>query len=99
MAGEVVLRRLDAPPGAERLDVLHQQVGFERVGMVVVERRAFLEAEVAAVAVVAVVFEDRDLVVAEDAINRRTTVVLPEPDPPAIPMMTGAVRASLMRGS
>jgi len=45
--------------------VLHEQVGFERVGMVVVERRSFFQAQVVAIAVIAVVFEDDDLLGSE----------------------------------
>ncbi len=39
--------------------VTDQQVRFERIGMVVVERGALLEAQVVAIAIVAIVLEQR----------------------------------------
>ncbi len=64
---EVVDGRLDGPPPAQVLDVPHHEVGFEGVGMVVVERGTFLEAQVVAIPVVAVVFEHGHVAVAEAA--------------------------------
>ena len=93
VAREVVHRRLDRLAGAQLLHVPHHQVGFERIGMVVVERRALFESQVVPVAVVAVVLEDRDLRVANGSTILRTTVVFPEPEPPATPMTIGLVIA------
>ena len=51
---------------AERADAgEHEQVGVERVGVVVVEAGALLEPQVTAIAVVLVVLEEADLIVAE----------------------------------
>ena len=58
---EVVLRHFHRLARLERPHVLHHQVGFERVGMVVVERGALLEPQIIPIAVVAVVIEPRHL--------------------------------------
>ena len=65
VAGEVVDRRFDAPAGAQLEDVPDHQVGLERVGMVVVERRPLFEPEVVAIPVVAIVLEDGDAAVVD----------------------------------
>jgi hypothetical protein len=62
---EVVERHVHGAPGAQVPEVRHHQVGLERVGMVVVERGPFLEPELAAIAVVAIVFEKGDAFLAE----------------------------------
>ena len=87
VAGEVVERRLDGAPALQLVDVPDHQVGLERIGMVVVERGALLEPQVVAIAIVAVVLEHGDARRGRAlSTMRRTTVVLPEPDPPATPM-------------
>ena len=43
----------------------HEQVGLERVGMVVIEYSPLFEPQVVPVPIVPIVFEDRDLVVAD----------------------------------
>ncbi len=65
VAREVVNRRFHFAAVLERLHVPDEQVGLERIGVVVVERGALFEAQVVAIAIVAVVFEDADLVAAE----------------------------------
>ncbi len=65
MPREVVHGRFDRPSGAQLVQVAHQQVGLERVGMVVVERGALFEPEIVAIAIVPIVLEDRDLVIAD----------------------------------
>jgi len=65
VAGEVVFGRIDRAPVLQLADVVDEQIGLERVGMVVVERGALLEAEIVAVAIVAVVVEDHHIVGAE----------------------------------
>jgi hypothetical protein len=57
---EVVDGHVDADAGAQRLEVLHQECGVERIGVVEVEKRALVVGEVRAVTVVAVVIDDRD---------------------------------------
>ena len=46
VAREIVHRQFHGVPGAQRVHVADHQVGFERVRVVVVERRPFLEPEV-----------------------------------------------------
>ncbi len=65
MVCEIVGRRFDVASRAETADVLDQQVRLERVGVVVVQRGALLEAQIVAVAVVPVVFEDGHLLRAQ----------------------------------
>ncbi len=65
MTGEVVDRRFDAPAGTEFEDVRDHQVGLERIGVVVVERRPLFEAQVVAIPVVAIVIEDGDTAVVD----------------------------------
>ncbi len=50
---------------AQLVKVPHEQVGLERVGMIVVERSPLLEAEIVPIAVIPIVLEDRDLLVAD----------------------------------
>src|SRR5204862_193142 len=54
---EVVLRLLDRHPGLERLEVMHQELGVERVGMIEVHLAALVEREVLEVFVVAVLID------------------------------------------
>src|SRR5690606_9479670 len=65
MAGEVVDRHFHGPALAKRLHVLDEQVGLERVGMVVVERGPLFEPQIVARTIVPVVLDQTDLVVAE----------------------------------
>jgi hypothetical protein len=60
VCGEVVERLLDGLPGAQGADVLDEQRSIERVRMVEVLLRAFLERQAGQVAVVAVLLEDDD---------------------------------------
>ena len=70
----------------------NEQIGFERIGMVVIERGALFEAQVVAIAVIAIVIEERDLLGAQAVDDPPdTTVVLPEPDPPATPITNDAM--------
>ena len=52
-------------PALSALDVLDEQVGVERIRVVVVERGAFLEPQLRMVAIVPVVLEHRDVRVAQ----------------------------------
>lgn len=70
----------------------HEQVGLERIGMIVVEGRAFFEPQIVSFPIIPVVLQNGDVVFAERIDVRRTTVVLPEPDPPATPMTIGGTR-------
>ena len=65
VASEVVDRHFDAAPFPQRDHVRHEQVRLERIGMIVIERRALLEPQIVAVAVVAIVGENGHLVVAD----------------------------------
>jgi hypothetical protein len=65
VAREVVDRRFDGAAGAQLVDVTNEEVGLERVGMVVVERRALFEPEIVPILVVPIVIEDGDAIVAE----------------------------------
>ena len=65
MPGEVVHRDVHAASIPERLHVLHEQIGLERVRVVVVEGRAFFEAQIVAIPVIAIVFQHHDLAVAD----------------------------------
>ena len=60
--------------------------------MIVVEGRALFEPQVVAVAIVPIVLEDGDLSSPMLSTMRRTTVVLPEPEPPATPITRGVPR-------
>ena len=55
MVGEVVDRLLDRLPIPEHVQMFHQEVRLERVGVVVVEERSFLERQFREMPVVVVV--------------------------------------------
>ena len=59
--GEVVHRQFDRAAGPQLVQVSDEEVGLERVRVVVVEGGALLEPKVVAVAIVAVVLEHDDL--------------------------------------
>ncbi len=61
VAREVVARDVDRPSLAQRRHVLDEEIRFERVGMIVVERGALLEPQPRIVAVILVVLEEADL--------------------------------------
>ena len=57
--------------------------------MVVVQRRALLEAQIVPIAVIPIVLQHVTWAARCASTMRRTTVVLPEPEPPATPMVMG----------
>jgi len=68
---EIIERQVDASALFQRQHVADEQVGLERVRMVVVQGRAFVEREIVAIPVITVVFEHDDPVGSERLDNRR----------------------------
>lgn len=60
--GEIVRRTLDCVSALEFLEMLDEQIGFKRIGMIVVHCRALLKGSVDLFAIVVVVAKDRYLI-------------------------------------
>ncbi len=66
---EIVLRHVHGRSRFQRAHVRDHEIRFERVGMIVVERGTLLEAQVVAIAVVAIVIQQRHLLRSEAVDN------------------------------
>ena len=95
---EVVHRLLDRLAARQVLEVRDEQVEIERVRMVPVDLPPLVHREMGEVAVVPVHVEEGDRRIGTDERVRsaifRATVDLPEPVPPAMPMISGFTRTS-----
>jgi hypothetical protein len=83
-------RLLDRLTARQLFQVRHHQVAIDRIGVIEVDLPALVEREVREVLVVAILSRNA----ASTSIARwiaRATVVLPEPDPPTTPMISGRV--------
>ena len=79
----------------QQIDVFDEQVVVEGVGMVVVQVDSFFPGQMRGVFVIGVVGQIRDAIPPTRSRMRCTTVVLPEPLPPAMPTTMGFSRRSL----